>query len=58
MSGIKKLNTLDIELLIKCAEYITVSHNATIGLELINGVKLNNITERSREIESYDDTCD
>jgi len=58
LSGRKRLNTLDIELLIKCAEYITVSHNATIGLELINGVKLNNITERSREIGSYDDTCD
>ena len=54
----KQQNTLDIELLKKCAKYITVSHNATIGLELINGVKLNNITERSKEIGSYDDTCD
>lgn len=43
----KQLDNLDNELLMKCAEYITVSHNATIGLELINGVKLNNITERS-----------
>ena len=58
MKGVKRLNTLDVELLLKCAEHITVSHNATIGLELINGVKLNNITERSSEIGSYDDTCD
>ena len=53
----KQLNTLDNELLIKCAVHITVSHNATIGLELINGVKLNNITERSGENECNDDTC-
>ena len=42
----KQLDSLDIELLKMCAKHITVSHNATIGLELINGVKLNNITER------------
>ena len=53
----KQLNTLDNELLIKCAVHITVSHNATIGIELINGVKLNNITERSSENECNDDTC-
>ena len=35
MKGVKRLNALDVELLLKCAEYITVSHNATIGLELI-----------------------
>ena len=58
LSDKKQQNTFDIELLKKCAEYITVSHNATIVLELINGVKLNNITERSREIGSYNDTCD
>ena len=58
MKGVKRLNTLDVELLLKCAEHITVSHNATIGLELINGVKLNNITERSRDNECYDNTCD
>ena len=54
----QQLNALDTELLLKCAEQITVSHNATIGLELINGIKLNNITERSREYGSNDDTCD
>ena len=54
----KQLNAIDTELLIKCAEHITVSHNATIGLELINGVKLNNTTERSGESASYNDTCD
>ena len=58
MKGVKRLNTLDVELLLKCAEHITVSHNATIGLELINGVKLNNITERSRDNECYDNSCD
>lgn len=54
----QQLNVLDHEILMKCAEQITVSHNATIGLELINGVKLNNSTERSNENECYDDTCD
>ena len=58
LKGRQQLNVLDNELLLKCTEHITVSHNATIGLELINGVKLNNITERSSEIGSYDDTCD
>lgn len=52
----EQLNSLDTELLLKCAEYITVSHNATIGLELINGIKINNITERSGDNGSYDDT--
>ena len=56
--GRQQLNRLDNELLLKSAEHITVSHNATIGLELINGIKLNNITERSNEDECYDDTCD
>jgi len=58
LSNIKQQNSLDIELLMRCAKHITVSHNATIGLELINGVKLNNITERSGGIGSYNDTCD
>lgn len=58
LSDIKQQKTLDIELLLKCAKHITVSHNATIGLELINGVKLNNITERSDNSGSYNDTCD
>ncbi|MBQ6213793.1 MAG: recombinase family protein [Ruminococcus sp.] len=58
LKGRQQLNVLDNELLLKCTEHITVSHNATIGLELINGVKLNNITERSDENECYDDTCD
>ena len=54
----KQLNSLDIELLMKCAEHITISHNATIGLEFMNGVKLNNITERLRGIECNNDTCE
>lgn len=58
LSDIKQQNTLDIKLLMKCAKNITVSHNATIGLEIINGVKLNNITERGDNSGSYDDTCD
>ena len=58
LMDIRRLDSLDVELLLKCTEHITVSHNATIGLELINGVKLNNITERSRDNECYDNTCD
>lgn len=58
MKDVKRLESLDVGFLLKCANYITVSHNATISLELINGVKLNNITERSSESGSYDDTCD
>lgn len=58
ITSLPQMNSLDIALLKKCAEYITVSHNATIGLELINGTKLNNITERSRLNECSDDTCD
>lgn len=55
---LEQIKNDEVGILLKCAEHITVSHNATIGLELINGVKLNNITERSSEIGSYDDTCD
>ena len=58
LSDRKQLNSIDIELLKKCADHITVSHNATIGLELINGVKLNNITERRNDNGCDDDTCD
>ena len=58
LDNIEPIDNLDIELLRKCANYITVSHNATIGLELINGVKLNNITERLRGIECNSDTCE
>ena len=58
IKDVKRLESLDVGFLLKCANYITVSHNATISLELINGVKLNNITERSSESGSYDDTCD
>ena len=57
-ANMKQLNDLDIEFLKKCANHITVSHNATIGLELINGVKLNNITERVTGSECNNDTCD
>ena len=58
LSERKQLNTLDIGLLMKCAEHITVSQDATIGLELINGIKLNNTTERGDNSGSNNNTCD
>lgn len=42
-----QLDELDTELVTRTVSKITVSHYATIGLELINGVKLTNITERN-----------
>lgn len=42
-----QLDELDTALISKTVSKITVSHYATIGLELINGVKLTNITERN-----------
>lgn len=41
-----QLDTLDNDLIIKIVRQITVSHYAEIGLELINGVRLKNITEK------------
>ena len=57
-ANVKRMSSLDIEFIRKTVNHITVSHNATIGIELINGVKLNNITERLRSIECNDDTCE
>ena len=47
ISGRGQLDELDTELVTRTVNKITVSHYATIGLELINGVKLTNITERN-----------
>lgn len=49
LSEIKQLNSLDTELLKKCAAHITISHYAGIYLEMLNGVKLINLTERTCE---------
>lgn len=57
LADTKQLNDLDIEILKKCVDHITVSHNATIGIEFINGVKLNNITERMNGSECNNDSC-
>ena len=45
----KLLNELDTDLITKIVSKITVSHNADICLELINGVKLTNITEKGEQ---------
>lgn len=41
-----QLDELDNDLITKIVRQITVSHYAEIGLELINGVRLKNITEK------------
>ena len=46
-----QLNTLDIGLFKKCVSRIWISHFCTIEVELINGVKIQNTTERSRKFE-------
>ncbi len=56
-ANVKQMNSLEIEFVRRIVNHITVSHNATISLEFINGVKLNNITERLRGIECDNDTC-
>ncbi len=45
----KLLNELDTDLITKIVSKITVSHNADICLELTNGVKLTNITEKGEQ---------
>lgn len=46
-----QLNTLDIGLFKKCVSRIWISHFCTIEVELINGVKIQNTTERSRKFD-------
>lgn len=43
----EQLNTLDIGLLKNCVNRILISHYCTIEVELINGVKIKNTTEKN-----------
>lgn len=54
LSGKEQFNELDIDLLKRCAENISVSRYASISLEMINGVKILNTTERK---EVMSDEC-
>ena len=47
----EQLNTLDIGLFKACVSRIWISHFCTIEVELINGVRIKNITERKIENE-------
>lgn len=60
LAGREQLNNLDIELLKRCAEHIEISHFASISLEMINGIKLINNTERKEVItdECNSNSCD
>ena len=60
LSDRKQLNELDIDLLKSCAVYISVSKYACITLEMINGGKLINNTERKEVItdECNSNSCD
>ena len=58
----KQLNTLDIGLFKSCISKIWISHFCTIEIELINGVRIKNITERKIEnehsAECNDNSCE
>lgn len=60
LSDREQLNELDIDLLKCCAEHISVSRYASISLEMINGIKLVNNTERKEVItnECNSNSCD
>lgn len=47
----EQLNTLDIGLFKSCVSKIWISHFCTVEVELINGVRIKNITERKIENE-------
>lgn len=49
LMGHEQLNELDTDLITKTVCKITISHYATIGMEMINGVKLTNITEKGEQ---------
>ena len=55
----EQLNELDMDLLKSCAEHIAISHFASISLEMINGIKLINNTERKEVMadECYSNSC-
>lgn len=58
----EQLNTLDIGLFKSCVSKIWISHFCTIEVELINGVRIKNITERVNEneysAECNDNSCE
>ena len=51
LQGHEQLNSLDIGLFKSCVSKIWISHFCTIEVELINGVRIKNITERKIENE-------
>ena len=57
----EQLNTLDIGLFKSCVSKIWISHFCAIEIELINGVRINNITERvnknEHSAECNDNSC-
>lgn len=57
----EQLNTLDIGLFKSCVSKIWISHFCTIEVELINGVRIKNITERvnknEHSAECNDNSC-
>lgn len=62
LQGHEQLNSLDIGLFKSCVSKIWISHFCTIEVELINGVRIKNITERVNEneysAECNGDTCE
>ena len=50
--GCEQLNTLDIGLFKACVSRIWISHFCTIEVELINGVRIKNITEKVKTSRS------
>ncbi len=58
----QQLHTIDIGLLKSCVSRILVSHFYTIEVEFINGVTINNITERNEKndnsTECNDNSCE
>ena len=58
----EQLNTLDIGLFKSCVNRILISHFCTIEVELINGTRIQNISERNKNcvnrIECNDNSCE
>ena len=58
----KQLNTIDIGLFKACVSRIWISHFCTIEVELINGVRIKNITERNENcvhsVKCNDNSCE
>lgn len=58
----EQLNTLDIGLFKSCVNRILISHFCTIEVELINGTRIQNISERTENcvnrIECNDNSCE